>query len=140
MSLFYLHLLTTLMMTGLIWFVQVVHYPLFHKVGTKDFVDYEAWHTRRTGWVVAPLMLTELGTGLWLLWAQGFLPWTWINLGLLGVIWLSTAVIQMPLHLRLGAGYEAALVRKLVRTNWIRTVAWSLRVGVLGVGSLGFGG
>ena len=131
-ALFIFHLLTTLMMTGLIWFVQVVHYPLFHKVGTKAFADYEAWHTRRTGWVVAPLMLAELGTALGLLWQQASQNWVWANAILLGLIWLSTAVIQVPLHARLAAGYEAPIARKLVRTNWLRTLAWSLRALLLG--------
>ncbi len=29
------HLAATLFMVGVIWFEQVVHYPLFEKVGTK---------------------------------------------------------------------------------------------------------
>ena len=32
-----LQLASTLAMVGLIWFVQVVHYPLFEKVGAGGF-------------------------------------------------------------------------------------------------------
>lgn len=36
-TLLYLHAGATLFMTGLIWFVQVVHYPLFLRVGEGNF-------------------------------------------------------------------------------------------------------
>ena len=50
---------SALYMVGLIWFVQVVHYPLFQRVGAKDFVPYEQNHQRLTTWVTAPVMLLE---------------------------------------------------------------------------------
>jgi hypothetical protein len=53
-----------LMLTGLIWFVQVVHYPLFHKVGVSGFSGYEKAHMRLTSFVVIPLMLGELVSAL----------------------------------------------------------------------------
>ena len=51
----YLHAASTLSMVGLIWFVQVVHYPLFARV-EQGFIAYEQIHQQRTTWVVAPLM------------------------------------------------------------------------------------
>ena len=65
-----LHLAATLFMVGVIWFVQVVHYPLLARVGTSGFEAYEQAHTRRTGWVVAPPMLAELVTAVLLLWVR----------------------------------------------------------------------
>ena len=56
------HAAATLAMTGLIWFVQVVHYPLMAKVGAEGYSLYQHTHMSRTTWVVAPLMLTELST------------------------------------------------------------------------------
>jgi len=127
-----LQLLSTLAMFGLIWFVQVVHYPLFLQVGAENFPAYETAHANRTTYVVAPLMLMELATaGLLLL--PGMRPssipmWqAWAGAGLGGVIWFSTAFLQVPLHNRLQVGYSADVIGKLVATNWIRTVAWSLR-------------
>ena len=38
------HVVATLVMTGLIWFVQIVHYPLMAKVGRADFAEYERLH------------------------------------------------------------------------------------------------
>ena len=72
----------------------------------------------------------ELVTALALVWLRPFgLPaWqVWTGLALVGVIWLSTALLQVPLHNTLAAGFDADVHRRLVATNWIRTVAWSLR-------------
>jgi len=130
------HIGTTLFMVGLIWFVQIVHYPLFDRVGIQAFDTYESHHTRLTGWVVAPPMLLELLTALLLIW---FRPATipafvvWLGLTLLAVIWLSTAFIQVPLHNSLSLGFDPKAYRKLVKSNWLRTVAWSAR-GLLVLG------
>ena len=56
-------LVSALFMTGLIWFVQVVHYPLFAKV-SGTYPAYQAEHMARTTWVVAVPMLVELGAGV----------------------------------------------------------------------------
>ncbi len=42
---FLAHITATLYMTGLIWFVQIVHYPLFARVGNAEFSAYEQRHT-----------------------------------------------------------------------------------------------
>ena len=59
-----LHALATVTIAGLIWFVQLVHYPLFPLVGASDFVRYEREHTRRVTWIVAPLMILEAITAV----------------------------------------------------------------------------
>lgn len=122
-------LITTFAMFGLIWFVQVVHYPLFELAHGETFA---ARHATRTTWVVAPLMLIELATGVDLLraaWRPSFIPAgeAWFGLLLIGVIWLSTAVVQVPLHNRLQARHSVADAQRLVATNWVRTAAWSIR-------------
>jgi len=66
-TLFVAHLTATLFMTGVIWFVQIVHYPLFRLVGNSEFARYETAHTFWTTWVVAPPMLTEMATAVLLL-------------------------------------------------------------------------
>ena len=125
-----LNVAATLFMTGLVWFVQVVHYPLFGHVGVDGFVRYESLHARRTLWVVGPPMLLELATSAWLVVQP--IPHispaaAWIGLGLVGVLWLSTLLLQIPRHNALGNGFDASAHRALVTTNWIRTIAWSLR-------------
>lgn len=121
-------------MTGVIWFVQIVHYPLFNSVGKTDFATYEGRHTWLTGLVVAPPMLIELGTGILLLWRRPnaiTLTEAVIGLLLLGIIWLSTYLLQIPRHTILGGGFDVTTHRELVLTNWLRTAAWSLRAGLV---------
>ena len=49
-------------MCGLIWFVQMVHYPLFARTDTTHSPDYPDENQRRTGPVVIPPMLVEAAT------------------------------------------------------------------------------
>lgn len=128
-----IHASSTLMMTGLIWFVQIVHYPLMAKVGHQGFVGYEAAHTRRTTMVVGPLMLVEAVSAGMILTPLITIPSLFptslplIAMVVLVLIWLSTALIQVPAHRVLEKGFDASAHRRLVNTNWIRTVLWSVR-------------
>ncbi|MFN0182016.1 MAG: hypothetical protein ACKVZ0_24700 [Gemmatimonadales bacterium] len=125
-----IHLAATLFMTGVIWFVQVVHYPLFSAVARSEFPSYAKQHAALTTWIVAPPMLVELASALLLFWIRpagvstGNLS---VGLSLLAVIWISTALVQVRCHDALQRGFDATAYRRLVRTNWVRTVAWSLR-------------
>ncbi len=122
------HLGFTLYMTGVIWFVQVVHYPLMGKVGAEYFVDYENSHTLLTTYVVGPQMMIELITAVLLLFMMKELnTWWWINLALVLVVWASTFFIQVPLHNALSQAFDENLHQKLVNSNWIRTVVWTGR-------------
>lgn len=128
-----LHAGSTLYMVGLIWFVQLVHYPLAAQVGSEAFVAYQEAHMSRTSLAVGPPMLVELVTTAALLWSrpEGVPPWAlWTGAVLLGVVWASTGLLQVPLHGELLQGYDAETVARLVRGNWLRTIAWSLRGGL----------
>lgn len=116
-------------MVGIIWFVQIVHYPLFGRVGADNFVDYQNRHQRWTSWVAGPPMLVEAFTSVLLVWHPP-IPNTALLLmgvGLLFVIWMSTLFLQIPAHGDLERGFVAKSHRGLVLTNWIRTIAWTLR-------------
>jgi hypothetical protein len=128
-----IHTMSTLAMAGIIWFVQIVHYPILARAETNSSTDISREHQRRTGRVVVPLMLAEAVTAILLV----IYSLSWIDrnasvvgLILLAIIWISTATLQMPCHRRLAKAYDAAVGRRLVRTNWIRTVAWTLRAFV----------
>ncbi|MEN1680878.1 MAG: hypothetical protein AAGJ46_14920 [Planctomycetota bacterium] len=124
---------SSLYMTGLIWFVQLVHYPMFADVPADQFVEYERIHQARTTWAVGPPMLLELFTALAFLWRrpEGVPAWApWAGLTLLLLVDGSTAVFFGPQHGRLSAGFDATLHRQLVDWNWLRTFGWTAR-GVL---------
>ncbi len=126
-----LHALFTAFLTGLIWWVQLVHYPLFARVGAEAFTDFHRQHVRRATWVVAPAMILEAVTGVLLVWMRPADPFCWLGISLLAVIWGSTAWIQVPLHGRLEDGFDPRVHARLVRSNWLRTAAWSLRAVVV---------
>ena len=136
-SLLYAHAFSTLSLVGLIWTIQLVHYPLFLRVPREQFGAYEGEHMRRITWLVGPLMLAEAVTAVLLLVKLPADSGAPVGLALLFVIWLSTATIQGPLHAQLAkGGFDEAKIRRLVRSNWIRTVCWTTR-GVLALGMLG---
>ncbi len=128
------HLAATLFMVGVVWFVQVVHYPLFAQTGAADFTAYERRHVSLTTRVVAPPMLVEALTAVLLL---RFRPAGMSNvqcglgLALLAVVWLSTWLVQVPSHELLSRGFEPEAHRRLVAFNGVRTAAWTLRGGLV---------
>lgn len=134
-AVFLIHFSVCVFMTGLIWFVQVVHYPLFLRVPPESFTSYESDHTAKTGRIVMLPMLVELATGVALCMAFPFaagLPIFLCAFGLLVVVWLSTAFIQVPQHRKLTSDPDRKTIRSLVRWNWVRTLAWTARSLLLG--------
>jgi len=123
----------TLFMCGAIWIIQSVHYNLFDRVGRDAFAAYEAAHTSLITPIVGLPMLIEAVTALLLLFERppqvpALVPI--IGFALVAVIWLSTLLLQIPQHNVLSGGYDEAAYRALIGTNWIRTLAWTVR-GVL---------
>lgn len=128
--------IAAVVMTGIIWFVQIVHYPLLATVGASEFCDYTRRHQVLITWIVAPPMLVEVASaGALLVLAPVLLssPAYTAALGLLFVIWISTAVLQVPLHGKLCQARDEHNIHRLVLTNWIRTIAWTARAVLLGI-------
>ncbi len=128
------NLASTLFMTGLIWLVQLVHYPLFSKVGGASFIDYHAGHGQLIIWIVLPMMALQLVTSALLVlrrpsWLDGFVAWA--GLVLVGTVWLSTVFLQVPQHGNLAAGFDASAHQVLVTSNWLRTFAWTAHGAIL---------
>ena len=127
------NLVASCVMTGVIWFVQHVHYPLLAQVEMGQAVAVAEEHQRRTGHVVALPMAVEGLTTLVLLAQQPagvnwFLPW--IGAILLAIALGCTVFLSVPLHAKMATNPDARVGAKLVATNWPRTFAWSLRAVV----------
>jgi len=134
LSILLANVFATLFMVGLIWMVQVVHYPLFDDVGQQNYVSYQQRHQTNITYVVGPMMLIELVTavGLAMYPVEGVgKPLVYVGIALVLVIWLSTAFIQVPCHSKLVNGFDPAAYRWLVNSNWIRTFAWTGRGAVV---------
>jgi hypothetical protein len=128
------NLAATLVMVGVIWVVQIVHYPLFGRVGATSFAVYGLEHARRITYVVGPPMIVEAVTALLLLAVrpEGItLRQVWVGVALVVAVWASTFFVQVPLHNTLGGGFDDAAHRSLVLTNWVRTLAWTARGGLV---------
>lgn len=131
---FLLHIGTTLYLVGVIWIVQILHYPLLAGVGVEGYTAYHNLHTSRITPVVAPAMIVELLTAIYFAFVviekidrNYFL----FGLVLVLIIWASTFLVQVPLHEKLAAGFDADILHRLVLTNWVRTIAWTLRGGLV---------
>jgi hypothetical protein len=128
-----LHALATIMMAGFIWFVQLVHCPLFLFIGASEFARYEQEHSRRVTSVVAPVTGIEALTAIALVILAAGITMreaAIVGLLLLAVIWASTVFVQVPCHRRLSTGFDLSTARCLVTANWLRTLAWTARAGV----------
>ena len=129
-TLFWLQTFCTIYMTGVIWFVQIVHYPLLAAVGPHNFTAYENSNTALTTWVVLPPMCLELLCAALMLRLRPSgisVGLALLGLSLVVLIWASTFFLQVPCHARLEEGFDALIHQRLVSSNWIRTLAWSLR-------------
>jgi len=124
----------TWFMTGLIWFVQIVHYPLFDAVGSAEFQAYAEKHRHLTSVVVFMPMITEITSAflLAILWKRSDSWLLWLCFALVVGIWISTATCSIPCHAKLcGTGYSASTHHWLVLSNWMRTLLWTTRSLIL---------
>lgn len=119
-------------MLTIIWFVQIVHYPLFKWVPIESRALYSERHQFYISWLVVPGMLLELGSLVWIL-IFGLYHWVWMMCTfLLAIIWSSTFLIQVPCHQQLLIAPSDSLCDRLIRTNWIRTLSWTVKTLVIG--------
>lgn len=122
------HAAATWFMTGVIWYCQVVHYPLFPRCA--DDPGYFTANVKRTGFLVLPVMLAELVLAVLLCVRFGG-PGPWAGIFLLGAIWGVTLFQQLPSHLALGRGWSEALFQDAVlNANWARVALWTARAAL----------
>lgn len=125
----------TVFNTGLIWTIQLVHYPGFLQVGQENYALYQQLHMHRISLLVGVSMLAELASSLLLLFMIAHLPQKviyMISVTLLAGIWLHTMFLAVPLHERLVDAYDVPSIKQLIATNWWRTIGWSARSILIG--------
>ena len=124
-----IHLIATSVMVGVIWVIQLVHYPSFHFIELKQYTTFQRFHMSRISYVVIPAMLTELFTLILIVISMDQIDTLVLASAiLLMFIWLMTAVFFSGVHQKLTLGYEQTVVDKLVKLNWGRTLLWTLRL------------
>jgi hypothetical protein len=121
-----IHFSACLIMTGVIWIVQVVHYPTFRFINKNNFNSFSSFHVKSIGYIVVPLMLIEATTATLLVLKYPNKA-IFINFTLLIITWVFTFVVSMPLHKDLQNRYNHHAIEKLIKTNWSRTILWTIR-------------
>ena len=68
---FLLNLVLSLFAVGLIWTIQLVHYPSMKYIPEDRFTEYHNFHSMRISILAMPLMFTEMVTSI-ILFYQNF--------------------------------------------------------------------
>jgi len=123
-----INLFASFFLCGLIWIVQLVHYPFFIYASNEKFEEAMGFHRKRISLIVIPVMFAELLSSFWL----SLFSSTYTNVHIAGfivvlLIWGVTFTTQVPLHGKLSQSYDRHVINKLVRSNWIRTLLWSTK-------------
>lgn len=124
-----IHLVASSVMLGVIWIVQLVHYPAFLYVDEGKFSGFSDFHQSRISLVVVPAMLVELFAAvlLSLYETTGWFSYlVYANLLLVLFVWGITFFISVPCHAKLSVRKDIKIIERLVRTNWLRTAGWTL--------------
>ncbi|MBT6460903.1 MAG: hypothetical protein HOK49_00020 [Opitutae bacterium] len=109
----------------LIWLVQLIIYPTFQKIPESDFRNWHRIYCRRIGYIVLPLMLGQvIFTIGYFMDQQETNPCLPVALTM---TWIITFAVSAPIHDRLQKnGKDPIQIKKLIRTNWYRTILWTL--------------
>ena len=132
--LFMIHLVSTSFMVGVIWIVQLVHYPTFLFIDEQKSNDFQKFHMSRISYIVMPAMTTELFSGIYIFIYSNmaidsnlFL----LALTILIINWIITALVFVKMHNKLLINYKIEIISLLVKWNWLRTLLWSVRLILL---------
>lgn len=110
----------------LIWLVQVIIYPSFAHISRAEFVTWHKKYIKIISSVVSPLMLIQLAMILRLVLTRPNLP-HYFMLSAVIIIWISSFTLSVPCHRKLQrTGWNLKMIGRLVRTNWIRTILWTV--------------
>jgi hypothetical protein len=127
-TLLVVHLVLTAAYAGFQWTVRGVVYPQFAQVPAAAFPAYERAHQRRITPVVGPLFAGQGVTTLWLLAARPegvpLLP-VLVGGACLAVVLGLTGLLAVPLHRRLGEGFDDGAFARLLRVDTVRALAAS---------------
>jgi hypothetical protein len=126
-------IIITSILVGLIWTIQVVHYPSFLYVGTNDYMAFHNFHMGAITLIATPLMIMEVLFAFLSLKFHNYQSskTTFCVFFILIAIWLTTFFITVPIHNQLLVTKNEQFIHKLVLMNWIRTFLWTLKLFIL---------
>ena len=122
------HFTSTSIMVGVIWVIQLVHYPSFKYVKDSDYIIFQKKHMSNISYIVFPVMITELITSLLIFFSGEKSFFFMLSLICLSMIWVITGVLFTKFHSILQKGKDLKMIEKMIKANWIRTLLWTLRI------------
>jgi hypothetical protein len=110
----------------LIWLVQIAIYPSFQHVDTELLHTWHRRYVARMTWIAGPLIIAQsLIVGGQVIDSPQLTHWSSALLVL--IAWILTFGVSVPLHKRIQCEPKnEALLKRLVLTNWPRTLTWSV--------------
>ena len=124
------HAVTTWFMVGLIWTIQVVHYPSFVDVGPDEYVDFQAAHVDRIGVLLAvPWALEGLSTVGLILLARSRREMVTVAVAAAAgaAVLLISGLASAPAHSELADGFDIAVHDRLMVWNLVRALLWTIK-------------
>jgi len=124
-----IHTISTSIMVGVIWVMQIVHYPIFRFVNKEEYHDFQNFHMQRITYIVVPSMIVELLSGIIVLYLNINISFQFqASMALLIIIWLLTGFVFSNIHNNLLNGFNHKTGHSLILWNWVRTTLWSIRL------------
>lgn len=126
-------ILSCVSLLGLLWFIQLIHYPLLNRI-KEGFVQYERESLKRATYLTGPLMVFDFVLSLFLIAYENtdiliFFACIHLVLGIL--YWLWTFLFQLQRHQKLTVGYSKKALGKLITSSWFRLIIWTIKSLVL---------
>lgn len=128
------NLCASVLMTGILSFIQFIQYPLLFHISSFDFTCYFKKYISRITWFIYPIMILEICFAVWI----AFLPLQsklqlpiLITYVLLALVTMNGLLIQTPLIQKLQYSFDKTVLSKIMFYNWIRFVSSALRTLIL---------
>ena len=127
-----LNIIIAILMSGIIWYAQIVYY-LFRFIGRNNFALYKKEYDKKVLPLGILLMISDLASGSMLIFfnQSGLDILYLINLMLIILIIMITFLIEVPAHLSLESAFTNSKYKRLLNTNLIRAIIYTIRVLLL---------
>ncbi len=127
-----LNKISNLLMVGISLLVQIVIYPSFKDFEFKNFNKFHLSYSKKMLYIVAPIMLTEMFSSIFLIIKVQSIS-IFISSLVLFFIWIITFLFIVPIHNHLSLHHDNIKIKKLLKLNAFRTFFWILKYLVIGL-------
>jgi hypothetical protein len=126
-------------MVGIVWFQQIVYFPLFRYLGRGVDPNYFGHQRDRMTMLTFPIMTLEFLTAATIFITAAFsgeagrATYKIYGLAFFVLLGLHMVTFQMirPMISKLSMEVDEQICRRLVRWNWTRTMGWTVRAILL---------